>query len=171
MGEFRATIQDRLKTLFENYESPEEIAESLEHSIYNHSIKTSQEPTWENENFVACYRNNALKVISNLSTNPNAPLIWQMIDDGELEFPDDIVTASSESLDPERWEKARQTVIDKVMFENPDPETMPDGEFQCRKCKSWKTTYYQQQVRSCDEPQNVYVSCYNPKCKYRFRAA
>lgn len=33
------------------------------------------------------------------------------------------------------------------------------GMFQCGKCKSKKTTYYQMQTRSADEPMTAYVTC------------
>jgi transcription elongation factor S-II len=33
------------------------------------------------------------------------------------------------------------------------------GMFQCGKCKSKKTTYYQMQTRSADEPMTTYVTC------------
>ena len=35
------------------------------------------------------------------------------------------------------------------------------GFFTCNKCKSNKTTYYQLQTRSADEPMTTYVSCLN----------
>ncbi len=34
-----------------------------------------------------------------------------------------------------------------------------DGIFKCDRCKSMKTTYYQMQTRSADEPMTVFVSC------------
>jgi len=36
-----------------------------------------------------------------------------------------------------------------------------DGFFKCGRCKSMKTTYYQMQTRSADEPMTVFVSCLN----------
>jgi len=36
-----------------------------------------------------------------------------------------------------------------------------DGFFKCGRCKSVKTTYYQMQTRSADEPMTVFVSCLN----------
>lgn len=41
------------------------------------------------------------------------------------------------------------------------------GEFTCRKCKSTKTTHYQMQTRSADEPMTVFISCL--KCGNRWR--
>lgn len=35
------------------------------------------------------------------------------------------------------------------------------GMFKCGKCKSKKTTYYQMQTRSADEPMTTYVTCLN----------
>ena len=35
------------------------------------------------------------------------------------------------------------------------------GLFKCGKCKSTKTTYYQMQTRSADEPMTTYVTCTN----------
>jgi transcription elongation factor S-II len=46
-----------------------------------------------------------------------------------------------------------------------DPNT--GGEFTCRKCKSTKTTHYQMQTRSADEPMTVFISCL--KCGNRWR--
>ena len=34
-----------------------------------------------------------------------------------------------------------------------------DGFFKCGRCKSMKTTYFQMQTRSADEPMTVFVSC------------
>jgi DNA-directed RNA polymerase subunit M/transcription elongation factor TFIIS len=34
-----------------------------------------------------------------------------------------------------------------------------EGQFKCGKCKSTKTTYYQMQTRSADEPMTTYVTC------------
>jgi DNA-directed RNA polymerase subunit M/transcription elongation factor TFIIS len=163
----RDIVKNQVEKLFEeNYEGASEIAESLELSIYNHSIEIALEPSWEDNSFVACYKNTAFRVLSNLTDNPNASLVWDMIDNGEID-PDELVEIEPGKLDPERWEKAKRTVIDKVMFEKPDPEKMHDGEFKCPKCGSMKTTYYQLQTRSSDEAQTVFCLCH--KCSYRFR--
>lgn len=33
------------------------------------------------------------------------------------------------------------------------------GAYQCRACRGWKTTYYQMQTRSADEPMTIFVTC------------
>lgn len=42
-----------------------------------------------------------------------------------------------------------------------------DGLFTCKKCKSKKTTYYQMQTRSADEPMTTFVTCTN--CNNRWK--
>ena len=41
------------------------------------------------------------------------------------------------------------------------------GQFKCGKCKSVKTTYYQMQTRSADEPMTTYVTCMNCGSKWK----
>ena len=41
------------------------------------------------------------------------------------------------------------------------------GLFRCGRCKSYKTTYYQMQTRSADEPMTVFVTCHN--CDTRWK--
>jgi transcription elongation factor S-II len=46
-----------------------------------------------------------------------------------------------------------------------DPEQ--GGQFTCRKCKGEKTTNYQMQTRSADEPMTVFIACLT--CGHRWR--
>ena len=42
------------------------------------------------------------------------------------------------------------------------------GMFQCGKCKGTRTTYFQMQTRSADEPMTTFVTCLNCKNKWKF---
>ena len=42
------------------------------------------------------------------------------------------------------------------------------GIFRCRRCKSYKTTYYEMQTRSADEPMTVFITCHN--CGSRWKS-
>lgn len=42
------------------------------------------------------------------------------------------------------------------------------GMFKCGKCRSMKTTYYQMQTRSADEPMTCFVTCMNCNNRWRF---
>jgi DNA-directed RNA polymerase subunit M/transcription elongation factor TFIIS len=158
MANIREIVKTHITNIFETYESPEEIAVDTEKSIFNSSVKGCKEPSWENDLFTSLYKTKAMKVILNLTTNPNASLMWDMIDEGDIS-PEDIVEIEPEHLDPERWEKTRKEVIDKIKFEKPDPETMADGVYSCRKCNSMKTSYYQLMTKSGDEGYTNFHSC------------
>lgn len=43
-----------------------------------------------------------------------------------------------------------------------------EGMFECGRCKSKKTHYYQKQTRSADEPMTTFVTCLNCGKKWRF---
>lgn len=43
-----------------------------------------------------------------------------------------------------------------------------DGQFTCGKCKTNKTTYYQMQTRSADEPMTTFVRCLNCGNRWKF---
>ena len=53
--------------------------------------------------------------------------------------------------------KARDLAREKARTKEEDYT----GQFKCGKCKSTKTTYYQMQTRSADEPMTTFVSCIN----------
>ena len=46
-------------------------------------------------------------------------------------------------------------------------DNVEDGIFQCKKCKSRKTTYYSLQTRSSDEPMTNFITCI--ECKNRWK--
>lgn len=41
------------------------------------------------------------------------------------------------------------------------------GAHQCRACRGWKTTFYQMQTRSADEPMTVFVTCLQCGSRHR----
>ena len=51
--------------------------------------------------------------------------------------------------------RAKDLAIEAAKAKEEDYE----GLFKCRKCKSTKTSYYQMQTRSADEPMTTYVTC------------
>ena len=43
-----------------------------------------------------------------------------------------------------------------------------EGVFKCGRCKSKKTTYYQMQTRSADEPMTTFVTCLECEKRWKF---
>ena len=42
------------------------------------------------------------------------------------------------------------------------------GLFRCGKCRGYKTTFYQMQTRSADEPMTVFITCHT--CNIRWKS-
>jgi len=63
-------------------------------------------------------------------------------------------------------EDARVKDLEKLSFAAKDADY--EGVFRCGKCKSNKTTYYQMQTRSADEPMTTYVNCTNCGNRWKF---
>ena len=90
-----------------------------------------------------------------------------MIDTGEI-TPEELVNIHPKRLDPERWEKEKRKISDKIVFKQSNLETMGDGLHKCGKCKSMKTSYYQLQTRSSDEPMTNFVTCHNCGNRWKY---
>lgn len=63
--------------------------------------------------------------------------------------------------------RGETTSLEPVMSHKEMIQNVPDGAFTCRRCHSRKTTYYEMQTRSADEPMTVFVTCMN--CNNRWK--
>jgi transcription elongation factor S-II len=78
--------------------------------------------------------------------------------------PMDVINMQPEQLWPDG---PRATAIEKKIHKELRKQALIDevknqkGLFKCGRCKSMKTTYYEMQTRSADEPMTVFVSCLN----------
>ena len=158
----------RIKTLeifLSLLENKEDYFRDLERNLFNYTIKICIEknivPSW-NSIFIQIYINKARSLYTNLSPNSyvkNKRLLARL---EKNEFtPEKLVNMSYQELFPENWkelidEKYRR---DKVLFET-KKEAMTD-QFQCKKCKSRETCYYEVQTRSADEPMTIFITCLN----------
>jgi transcription elongation factor S-II len=66
---------------------------------------------------------------------------------------------------PEAWNRRLQEIKDSEPKKQEKVEE-EEGFFRCGKCKTNRTTYYQLQTRSADEPITTFVSC---KCGARWK--
>lgn len=48
-----------------------------------------------------------------------------------------------------------------------NPPEVKEGQYQCKKCKSRKTYFYQLQTRSADEPMTTFITCC--ACDHKWR--
>jgi DNA-directed RNA polymerase subunit M/transcription elongation factor TFIIS len=141
----------------------ENTTKNVEKSIFNWSVKRSKQvgevPSWENANFKDIYRRKAISIIFNLK-EPRSKLV-DRLKSGEVKTKE-LSDMSPDHLWPTgpyatalKEREYRELVRDKAK----GVEKNFKGAFQCGKCRSWRTTYYQLQTRSADEPMTTFVNC------------
>ena len=142
----------------------------IEKSIYNFSIKEARnrniERSWENTQFKWIYKNNYIKVFSNLSYNKNADFVINKLKMGIWE-PGSLVKMSCQELFPDMWEELLMNNKKKLAMLTRENNIQGTSMFKCGKCRLNNCTYFQMQTRSADEPMTTFVTCLN--CSNRWK--
>lgn len=148
MNSVREHCISNLKTVFVE-QNTNNLVINIEKSIFNKSLKyadiTNCEKSWDNSLFLHIYKQHYSEVILNLQDTTNefkSSLLSKTL------LPKDIANMKAEDFNPEKWKPV--AFID---------DNVEDGIFQCKKCKSRKTTYYSLQTRSADEPMTNFITC------------
>jgi len=159
----RRFVIERFSTLLE-IPSDDTICINLEKNILNYATdraqKINQQPAWDNHKYTNIYKQKFLQIQHNLK---NSPVLKGWILDKKLKTKD-VVDMKPEDLWPD-GPRSKQ-IADKI-HKDLRKEYLAreiknqEGFFTCNRCKSKKTTYYQLQTRSADEPMTTYVSCVN----------
>ena len=147
---------------------------NLEKSIFHYSVQKTKAmgdvPSWENHVFKEIYKHKYCSILQHLK-NPTCPL-KDMINNKVVKsytvpdmnprqmWPD----GPYDSLSKERRmaEEHRRALAEAMEEDN-----SYDGMFKCGKCKGTRTTYYQMQTRSADEPMTCFITCL--KCQNRWK--
>jgi transcription elongation factor S-II len=122
---------------------------------------SGDQPSWENPIFKYRYKTKFLNLQFNLRYPSNN--LKQRLVNGEVNVTD-VVYMNPVELNPTGpyalvKEKLRVEDLHKYALNNENENY--EGMFKCGKCKSRKTTYYQMQTRSADEPMTTFVTCKN----------
>jgi len=153
-----------------NANAVQKMALNLERGIFNY-IKTRfmiKETFW-NSHFQNLYLNRAVAVYNNLNPQSylqNVNLIKRFLSKEFTEF--QLAAFQPHEMFPERWKEIMDTYSIDVSKEVYKLDTNIEGMFKCGKCKTNKTSYYQLQTRSADEPLTTFVSCHNCGHKWKF---
>lgn len=138
-------------------------ARLLERAVWNHAVlfcKQKDQPlAWDNAAFRNAYTQKVLGVRYVARERPEVLKKHAHTDPTLKTF----VNAKPWELWPEKWtdafERAARIALRFTDASAQDPDTMQDGMLQC-KCGSKKTSYYEMQTRSADEPMTVFAKCH-----------
>jgi len=159
----RQFVLERLSTILE---IPKEstICINLEKCILNHAMDHAkhmdEQPAWDNHKYSNIYKHKFLSLQKSLNDNPK---LKQQIVDKRLKTKD-VIEMRPDELCPEgAYAKQVELKIHKELRKQALTKEAQnqEGFFTCNRCKSKKTSYYQLQTRSADEPMTTYVSCFN----------
>lgn len=140
------------------------MSKNLEKSVYNYAVKI-QDPSWENPSFRNRYRHKAMEIIR-LLEDPKCSLKSRLLG-GEITTREVGQLAPDQLFPGGPWDAMKQEIHIEEERRRAAAENVPEGLFQCRKCKSKKTRYYQMQTRSADEPMTTFVTCL--QCSTRWK--
>ena len=139
---------------------------NLEKAIFNWAVCRVRDireiPTWENHTFRESYKNRLTAILWHLK-NPNCDLVAR-VNGGEIK------SYTIPHMKPhEMWRHGPSAVVREELrvrseflrSRNAAEDEAYCGMFKCGRCKSMKTTYYQMQTRSADEPMTNFVTCIN----------
>lgn len=141
------------------------LASNLEKGIYNWTISESNSrknvKKWNNKYFVLIYKDRFRSIWTNLSQE-----FIDKINNRDIK-PQTFAFMTHQELNPAKWEESiqRKMLRDKNKYETNIEAT--SNSFKCRKCHSIKTSHYQLQTRSADEPMTTFVSCINCDARWR----
>jgi DNA-directed RNA polymerase subunit M/transcription elongation factor TFIIS len=139
-------------------------AKNAEIGVYNWAVdqtmKNRDNPAWENKVFRWRYKHRLLSVLFNLKQNPE---ILKKIKAQDIEhlspgqlWPTGPLGKTEQKLKEKR---AALEILQTQMGE-------AEGILVCPKCRTKKTTYYQMQTRSADEPMTTFAQC---ACGHRWK--
>lgn len=160
------TVRARVAARFAQTLDSESLGKQLEIVLWNHTIRTCMKDkislkwtlTLNGRSFRQRYTQRAISLdIFNLKANDS---LRQRLKSGDLPLKKFVLMTPYE-MDPDRWTPVFERVAYKALRKQitVDAENAPDGAFRCGKCKSMKTTFYQMQTRSADEPMTCFIQC------------
>lgn len=180
--DIRKRVTQKFQTLLEANGAPSSVPMSIniEKGVLNKTIKSFNEmigttdekyfwvPSFENKHFVRRYKNTAFNLLG-VMKNPKSKVIERLL-------AKELKTFELAHLHPtviwpdgpyaETQKKLKEEELIKEVTAN--QQLAPKGMFTCIKCRSDKTSYYQMQTRSADEPMTTFVMCIDCGKRWKF---
>jgi transcription elongation factor S-II len=143
-------------------------AKNIETSIFNWTVRRhNKSASWDNKAFREAYKLRFTEIKRALSTGN----LLERLSQKSIKVKD-LVKMEPDALMPDgpyaqAIAKNIQRELD-IEKQKAKLEEEYEGIFKCRKCGSKKTTYYQLQTRSADEPMTTYVTCMDCENHWKF---
>ncbi|KAJ9185551.1 hypothetical protein P3X46_005173 [Hevea brasiliensis] len=101
--------------------------------------------------------------------DPNNPDLRRKVLLGQVQ-PERLITMTPEEMASEQRQLENNHIKEKALFDcqRGGPPKATTDQFKCGRCGQRKTTYYQMQTRSADEPMTTYVTCVNCNNHWKF---
>ena len=150
----------------------EDAARDLEVGVFNAALASAEErnvaKTWRNPRFEVLYMAKLRKVFSNLdpaSYVGNSRLLSRLRE-GEFR-PHKLASMRPENVFPERWQSVLDLRQQRDQYMATARHATVTDQFRCGRCKKRECEYQEAQLRSCDEPATLFITCLN--CGHRWR--
>lgn len=163
----RIYVQNTLKIWFD-----ETTALDVERAIFNYVIQKCAVNdvvcAWENNTFKEFYKHKALCILNNIDKNgyTENDYILEAYQHSKIR-PHDIVFMHYTDRHPEQWKEHQEAKKRQDEYKHRNMDETASDQFTCPRCNKRKTTYFELQTRSADEPMTTFVTCL--VCKHRFR--
>lgn len=101
--------------------------------------------------------------------DPNNPDLRRKVLTGEVK-PERLINMTPEEMASDQRQRENSQIKEKALFEceRGGPPKATTDQFKCGRCGQRKTTYYQLQTRSADEPMTTFVTCVNCNNHWKF---
>jgi len=152
--EFRNNIRNKIQPIL----GDEIISTNLEKGVYNFAIKEANNrkiiKKWDNPYFVQLYLDRLRSIYINLKNKE----LLEHLQNGEI-TPQTLAFMTHQEMNQKHWTVLIEQKMKRDANKFTDNIRSSTDMFTCKKCKSKRTTYYELQTRSADEPATIFVTC------------
>jgi DNA-directed RNA polymerase subunit M/transcription elongation factor TFIIS len=151
---FRKNVVNKFEEIFDD----ENKCINLEKGVFNYAIKEANSrkiiKKWENPYFAQIYVDRLRSIYLNLKK----PELLAMINNNEI-TPQVLAFMTHQEMDHEHWRVMIERKIKRDASKFTTNVQASTDMFTCRKCKSKRSTFYELQTRSADEPATIFITC------------
>jgi len=144
------------------------VADRIEKNLLNHTIDNVKPSCWNNQQFRTTYIHQYKNIVFNLKgagrdkngNRRNPDIIKRMLQKTGGVTLKDIGQLNHRKIFPTYWTQKDKENLQRTLDEHEARNKVSESaEFKCGKCKKRRTSYYQLQTRSADEPMTTFITC------------